>query len=406
MLRFYVFAWCLLNAQQLIANHQFDYELRTRFLYTDEISTNSTTLVLGKELQSTNSSVGGYRNLGLAFLAVDTKFTSKSTSFTMRLRPDAQIGRTSDTGTISQEIDTRSGSVYWSAPLVRTLDLYKLSFIDTPSFQFYYGVKNYSYQDNRAYRSPLAFGLEVWFPRKFSSLGISWKSSNEISRSLEQPYPSKFQYSLFTLETSEDRAESVSQSESAADYGLVSTDPHTGLASEFTYRPESSIILQSFIGYLDEKVEGGLKSRLLLALNSFVRSELWSHPVLFSFGARYSHERWNVTENTYPELFQISSQLGVKLFLKPRHAVYLGFNHGTVQQPISSNQLEKSIHSGNQIDFGYRTTIYELTSLDIAFSSEYRTIEEAGVTRGGFTIRDEPERNLQRIALEINYQII
>ena len=352
-----------------------EYRARTDFIYTDSTKFSDLNAAIIKTTQSDETSSGGTRTLGLQHLELDLRFVQQHSELYVSIRPDASLDRGLSQDSIVREQDSRSGTSYVQSPRLKLLDLYELTLFKADSFSAKYGVRNYAYSPFEAYQGVLDFGLEVWFPRKFSSLGFQWSTRNQDIENLEQGVRDQFIFELFSLEPTDDRYEKVSSNAETADSSLVAADAHTGLAFAATYLKSKDAQFKFFTAYLDEKVDFGRKNNLMLGMNGINRHRLGSFEAASSYDFRYERESWKVSQGQYPKLEQISLALKGVLQLTPEDSIILGFSNGSSQQPLGSSFKEKEIHKGQQLDLGYRKSIYENIIFSFILSDEKRTID-------------------------------
>ena len=383
-----------------------EYRARTDFIYIDSTKFSDLNAAIIKTTQSDETSSGGTRTLGLQHLELDLRFVQQHSELYVSIRPDASLDRGLSQDSIVREQDSRSGTSYVQSPRLKLLDLYELTLFKADSFSAKYGVRNYAYLPFEAYQGVLDFGLEVWFPRKFSSLGFQWSTRNQDIENLEQGVRDQFIFELFSLEPTDDRYEKVSSNAETADSSLVAADAHTGLAFAATYLKSKDAQFKLFTAYLDEKVDFGRKNNLMLGMNGINRHRLGSFEAASSYDFRYERESWKVSQGQYPKLEQISLALKGVLQLTPEDSIILGFSNGSSQQPLGSSFKEKEIHKGQQLDLGYRKSIYENIIFSFILSDEKRTIESAGVQTGGFEFTDSSGSNLNRMAIKLSYRLL
>ena len=388
------------------ADLNFDYGFKSELIYSDGTELDDMNLAVTTTRQSSRTSVGGTRTLGLKELSFDLKFANKNTEAFFRLRPDATIDRGLASDVILREQDTRSGEAYRLSPKLNFLDLYRFTFFKSDSFLFSYGVRDYAYKPINSYESPLDFGLEVWFPRKFASVSVIWKLHRDMKNSLDETKPARFSFELFSLESSNDRHEKTSQQTSTSDTGLIASDPHTGIGFTGSYRHSTTMSARIFSAYLDSKVDFGRKNRLMLAIDGNYYGLISDRKVLMSYDARYSRESWSISQDQYPRLEQLSHSLKTELVFNNSWSLFLGLSQGVSQRPLGSSFGEKEIQTGHQIDLGYRRTIYDHLKLSFVITDETRKNESAGIETGGFQLEEGAGKHLNRLAFNIVYEIL
>ena len=376
-----VFLFSLLESAY--AGFDLEYGINASFLYSDVADFADFNAAI-TNVQNSETSTGGTRTLGLKNLAINIWASEKSSMLFVRLRPDAGLDRGLGQDAIIREIDTRSGRTYRQSARLKLLDLYELSIIKNDSFYLSYGIREKAFDPYSAFISPLDFGLEVWFPRKFSSLTLSWNTRGDKLNSLEGLVNNRYIFELFSLEPTDDRYEKSSAGNESSDTSFVSSDPHTGLAAAITYLRNSRFHYKLMAGYLDEKVDFGRKSEILGALNGIYKNTIGSYRFITSFDFRYSRESWKVSEGTFPKLEQMSLSLKGRLNLNNKDAFVLSFADGKSQQLLSSSSKEKEIHEGQQLDIGFERKVYDHLTVSLVVTDEKRTIESAGVEAGGF----------------------
>ncbi|SMF66557.1 hypothetical protein [Pseudobacteriovorax antillogorgiicola] len=383
----------------------FHYSAGAQFIYSDSPSGDNLNLSV-INTQSQTSSQGGNRTLGLQRVFIDLQFKHQFSYLSMRLRPDAGLERQQDQDQVQLELDTRSGTNYRNPAALKLLDTYEIGFLKTKNFNVSYGVVDYAYRNREAYESPLDFGLQVWFPRKFSSFAIAWESSQDLSQNLENIEPPRYHFSLFTLETTDDRHEKLSYGDRSSDTAPVANDPHTGVGFIGSYRPNRSHTFELFSGYMDTKVDFGRKSRLMASAASMSDFYFSKQRLSFSYNLRYSKERWSVSQGNYPELEQLSQTIKLSYLASRSRSFFTGISHGVSQRPLGSDFGEKEIHSGYQFDLGYQAHLYDHLKIAVVLTDEVRDVEEAGVSNGGFIINDETINRLNRLGVQLSYYVL
>ena len=108
----------------------------------------------------------------------------------------------------------------------------------------------------------------------------------------------------------------------------------------------------------------------------------------------------------YPQLEQHSLSLKSRIWLTSQNSLFAGFSQGISQRPLAPNSLEKSIHSGYQVDLGFQRQLYDSLLLSLQITGETRSIESNGTKFGGFRIRGENVERLNRMALDLTYLIL
>ena len=105
-------------------------------------------------------------------------------------------------------------------------------------------------------------------------------------------------------------------------------------------------------------------------------------------------------------VFLVAARLAVKQAALIRICTFSGFSKGVSQRPLSENSIDKSIHSGLQIDIGYQHSLHESLLLSIHATNEKREIDQNGNLSGGFSIDGTAKDQLNRIAMKLTYQIL